>query len=341
MVSDLDEIPNKEAIDRAVRMLDNKHFVALETRQFYYNLGQCLVEPWPAIVVGKYKSLKFVTPQSLRTGKDTLLRIKNGGWHLSYFMGVEGIQNKIMNFAHQEYNNDQFTDLNYIQQRLSKGEELYGRSFPMVKVKKESLPIDFLNCFEKFLPEQRLEHYAESVEGFFDAGDFEYYRKVVANAESGQHFVEVGSYKGRSGAFMAVEIALSGKQIQFDCVDTWQGSEEHQAGELFEDPDVVNNRLYEVFIENMEPVKDYYKPIRATSLEAARLYQDSSIDMVFIDAAHDYDNVLADIKAWAPKVKSGGIISGHDWHHPPIKQAVSETLGEVNSIGSCWYVFKA
>lgn len=341
MISDLDEIPNKDAIDRAVRMLSSKQSVSMETRQFYYNLGQCLVEPWPATVLARAQYVKIISPQKLRDSKNNMLWIKNGGWHLTYFGDASAIQNKIMNFAHQEYNRDQFTDLNYIEQRVKNGEELYGRPFPMVKVDINQFPEIFLKCFGRYLPEIKLEHYAEIVDGFFDAGDFEYYKKIVSQAESGQHFVEVGSYKGRSSAYMAVEIALSGKQIRFDCVDTWQGSEEHQAGELFEDLDVVRGRLYNVFLKNMEPVKEYYTPVRATSLDAAAMYADDSIDMVFIDAAHDYDNVLADIKAWAPKVKSRGIISGHDWHHPPIKQAVRETLGEVNSIGSCWYVFKA
>lgn len=341
MISDLDEIPNSDAIDRAVRLLAHKNFVVMETRQFYYNLGQCLVEPWPATVLGQKKFVKNVTPQRLRDTKNSLLWVKHGGWHLTYFGSADAIQNKIKNFAHQEFNSDQFTNLDYIEDRVKNGLELYGRPFPMVRVKPNEFPDHFLKCFGRYLPEQKLSHYADSVEGFFDAGDFEYYKKVVAQAESGQHFVEVGSYKGRSSAYMAVEIALSGKQIKFDCVDTWEGSEEHQAGELFEDADVVNRRLYDVFLKNMEPVKDYYRPVRATSLDASQLYLDNSLDMVFIDAAHDYENVLADIKAWAPKVKSGGIISGHDWHHPPIKQAVAETLGEVNSIGSCWYIFKA
>jgi beta-1,4-mannosyl-glycoprotein beta-1,4-N-acetylglucosaminyltransferase len=341
MLSDLDEIPNRDAIPRAIRMLEQRLAVSLETRQFYYNLGQCLVEPWPATVVVKKQILNRVSPQQLRDAKNGNVLIKKGGWHLTYFGSVDAIRNKIMNFAHQEYNNETFTDPSYIEQRVRNGEELYGRPFPMVRVSTKEFPVDFINCFERFLSERKIEHYAERVEGFFDSGDFEYYRKVVAQAQSGNHFVEVGSYKGRSSAYMAVEIALSGKTIRFDCVDTWAGSEEHQAGELFEDADVVNNRLYDVFLKNMEPVNGYYTPVRATSLEAAKLYGDNSLDMVFIDAAHDYENVLADIIAWSPKVKSDGIISGHDWHHPPIKQAVAETLGEVNSIGSCWYVFKA
>lgn len=341
MISDLDEVPNVDAIDRAIRMLKHKHFVSIETQQFYYNLAQCLIEPWPATVITKASLAKTIGPQKLRDSKNSMVWIHNGGWHLTYFGNAENIQNKIKNFAHQEYNQEKFTDLSYIEQKISAGEELYGRPFPMKKIHSSSFPDRFKTVFARYLPNQKFQHYAETVEGFFDLGDFEFYKKVVEHATDRSHFVEVGSYKGRSSAYMAVEIAQSGKSIQFDCVDTWEGSDEHQQGQAFEDTDVVNKKLYDVFVKNMEPVQEYYRAIRATSLEAATFYKDSSLDLVFIDAAHDYQNVFADITAWAPKVKSGGIISGHDWHHPPIKQAVNEILGSVNSIGNCWYIFKA
>ena len=340
MVSDLDEIPNSAAIPRAVRLLAQKESVALETRQFYYNLSQCLIEPWPATVLTIANRTQRLSPQLMRDRKNSMLWVRDGGWHLTYFGSPETIRNKIMNFAHREYNNEQYTDLDYIESRVQQGAELYGRPFPMTRVDPNTFPEDFIKCFNQYLPEHSLAHYADSVEGFFSQEDFELYRKVVAHFPTGSHFVEVGSYKGRSSAFMAVEIAQSGKQIKFDCVDTWEGSEEHQYGQQFEDQDVVANKLFNVFEKNMLSVKAYYRPVKALSVEAAGLYDDESIDFVFIDAAHDYENVRADILAWAPKVKSSGIISGHDWHHPPIKQAVAETVGDVNTVGNCWYVFK-
>lgn len=182
-----------------------------------------------------------------------------------------------------------------------------------------------------------IEHYAHNVPGWFGLDDFEFYKFSVANAPFTAHFVEVGSFKGRSSSFMAVEIVQSNKNIRFDCVDTWMGSEEHQAGQGFEDADVVRGSLYEAFLANMEPVKGHFNPIKLDSIQASALYRDQSLDWVFIDASHDYHSVLADIKCWMPKVKQGGIISGHDYHHPPIKQAVAETVGSVDAIGNCWY----
>mgnify|MGYP003349871615 CR=1 FL=1 len=72
-----------------------------------------------------------------------------------------------------------------------------------------------------------MQHFYENIgpENWFNYQDL--YRMVVEKYPSGSHFIEVGSWKGRSSAFMAVEIINSGKNIKFDCVDTWEGSPEH------------------------------------------------------------------------------------------------------------------
>ena len=157
-----------------------------------------------------------------------------------------------------------------------------------------------------------MEHFYSNIQGWFTYPQL--YKEVVSTAPTPAHFVEVGVWKGTSASYMAVEIVNSGKQIKFDCIDTWVGSEEHLdinsptfQKELITNPDW----LYETFLTNMKPVEDYYTPLRMESLQAAKLYEDSSLDFVFIDAAHDYENVFADISAWYPKVK--GIIAGHDY----------------------------
>lgn len=72
--------------------------------------------------------------------------------------------------------------------------------------------------------------------------------------------------------------------------------------------------------------------------------QKENTDFVYTDAAHDYENVKADILAWLPKVRENGIIAGHDYYSPTpgVIQAVDEIFGEKMNRGYidelCWMV---
>lgn len=180
-----------------------------------------------------------------------------------------------------------------------------------------------------------MNHFWANIHGWSD-GIPEVYSDILNRFSDGAHFVEVGSWKGRSSAFMAVELVNRQKKIQFDCVDTWEGDPNEQAH--VEDEHVQSSTLYDHFLENMKPVAGHFNPIKMTSVEAAKLYPDQSLDFVFIDAAHDYDNVKADVMAWLPKIKPGGVLAGHDWGHAPVARAVKEVLGESNIDVShgCW-----
>ena len=187
--------------------------------------------------------------------------------------------------------------------------------------------------------------YAGSVEGWFSLDDMRFYTYAYDQLPDNCHIVEIGSWKGRSSSHMATMIANGNKQVKFDCIDIWDGTIGHQANTNIEDQDVLKmyntflgNKLYNLFLKNMKPVEGHYTPIRAASLDAVKQYADSSLDFVFIDAAHDYDNVRADIIAWSPKVKPGGMLSGHDYQDPDVKRAISELIGPVDVIGYCWYI---
>lgn len=338
IVSDCDEIPNTAAIDFAKNHLTNSTpAFSFQQEMFYYNFNQKQEMPWLGSVITTNGYIKKKNPQWFRDNRNSLPFITGGGWHLSYWGDAAHIRHKIENFAHQEFNKEKFTDIKWIESKIASGQDLFDRNNKFVPFNISQLPNEIRHIFAP----RTVEHYAASVDGFFNEDDFEFYRQVIAASPNHAHIVEVGSYKGRSSSFAVVEIIHSKKQITFDCVDTWQGSEEHQTGQQFEDADVVNNCLFEVFQKNMEPVKGHYRAVRLSSLDAAKTYADNSIDVVFIDAAHDYVNVRSDILAWIPKVKIGGIISGHDYHYGPVIQAVRDTIGDCQSIGSCWFKIKS
>lgn len=56
-----------------------------------------------------------------------------------------------------------------------------------------------------------------------------------------------------------------------------------------------------------------YEVLRMTSEDAAAQFGRDSLDFVFIDADHSYEGVRADIDLWLPKLKSGAVLSGHDY----------------------------
>lgn len=180
-----------------------------------------------------------------------------------------------------------------------------------------------------------MDHFYQNIHGWMDYENL--YQQMVKTAPETSWFVEVGSWKGRSAAFMCVEIANSGKAIRFDCVDTWQGSSEHQAGGGCEDVDCITGQLMQRFLENMEPAQGQFTPLQMNSLQAAKLYKDASLDFVFIDAAHEYESVRADILAWLPKIKSGGYLAGHDYFMADVIKAVKETIPQAQPYHpSCW-----
>jgi len=76
--------------------------------------------------------------------------------------------------------------------------------------------------------------------------------------------------------------------------------------------------------ERLAPYEDRTELLIMDSVEASKTFADEYFDFVYIDAQHEYEAVLRDIKAWYPKVKRGGVIAGDDCGEPGVKQAVLE-----------------
>lgn len=180
-----------------------------------------------------------------------------------------------------------------------------------------------------------MEHFYQNIQGWFTFSKL--YSDMVKKYDN-TDFVEVGTWLGRSAAYMATEIITQQKNINFFCVDTWEGSAEHKQSGL------INNRdLYTEFLSNISPIRSNIIPYKTTSLKASALFADESLDFVFIDASHDYENVMQDLKAWYPKVKQGGVFAGHDYPGwAGVKQAVDEyfTTKQIFADQACWIVTK-
>lgn len=165
-----------------------------------------------------------------------------------------------------------------------------------------------------------MEHFYGTIQGWFDWEHIYSSFVKMAPADKDSVFVELGAWKGKSSAYLATEIANSGKPIKLHVVDAWDGrghtnndgTAEYCAYELD-----IKAGLFETFTKHLEPVAAHYTPVRMDTVEAAAQFEDGSVDLVWIDTTQDYDMVLAEIQAWLPKVKSGGWIGGHDYTSAP------------------------
>ena len=116
--------------------------------------------------------------------------------------------------------------------------------------------------------------------------------------------VEVGTFKGEFS-----KTILSQWHGKLYMVDVWNKIENY---------DDKNNHDHTVGIYNecIKNTSEFYERsfmLRMTSEEGSKLFQNNSLDFVYIDANHSYDGFMADLNFWVPKVKPGGLISGHDY----------------------------
>ncbi len=173
-----------------------------------------------------------------------------------------------------------------------------------------------------------MQHFFQNIQGWFAFRQI--YMDAVREApKSGARFVEIGAWRGRSTAFMGVEIANSGKQIEFNVVDHFLGSEEQINRK---EPELVAGNLFETFMKNVAPVRKYLTVHQMDSEEASKLFEPESLDFVLVDGAHDYNSVCKDICLWWWKIKRGGVIAGDDYGKPGVYEAVQHLFTVWNLI---------
>lgn len=119
--------------------------------------------------------------------------------------------------------------------------------------------------------------------------------------------VEVGVERGKYS-----RVLLNASSIQkLTLVDAWAKYPGYR--------DHVSQDKLEGFYDEVRELEQSDKRVwllRAFSVNAAEHFPDSGLDFVYIDANHRLQDVIADLAAWTPKVRSGGLIMGHDYRKP-------------------------
>lgn len=154
------------------------------------------------------------------------------------------------------------------------------------------------------MTEEQSKLWKPSVPGFSD-DILPYYEIIAQWLPTDAKMVEIGLWYGRSTLFIAEELKKLNKQVIIYSVDFMMSL-----------PNYLSSHV---------------KFLPLSSQEASQKFDDESLDFVFIDADHQYDSVLNDIKVWLPKIRVGGIIAGHDYNdyeeinsYPGVRKAVDE-----------------
>lgn len=162
----------------------------------------------------------------------------------------------------------------------------------------------------------------------------EYFIKDLKNLINGKKGVEIGVFKGELSKFI-----LNNWDGTLYMVDVWRAIDEG-----YEDNSNGQNHpnAYQETINNIKGFEERAIMIRADSKTASELFIDNSLDFIYIDANHAYDYVMEDLNLWFPKLKKGGVFSGHDylgfdWYNdkyfcPNGKDKYIYTINEVESI---------
>jgi len=143
--------------------------------------------------------------------------------------------------------------------------------------------------------------------------------------------VEIGSYSGEG----TVVIAKHFKEVM--AVDPWLNGYD------------INDRasqqcpmkfVFEAFQERTIPLGNVLYS-RGKSLDALQFFKDSELDLVYIDGDHRYEGVLADLNGWKPKLRTGGVMAGHDWSFKSVQKALVELFKDKEAVlfqGDSWAI---
>ncbi len=155
-ISDVDEILNPERVDFIRKSYDLNCINKMEMTTYFGSFyNREITNKWYHPKVVNWGTLKGMTPDNCRLNFDCQWW-ENGGWHLTYFGGAERIANKLENFAHQEYNKDEFKNIDHIEKSISEGKDLFGewRKFEKIDPEKNtSLPINWRILHKNINPE--------------------------------------------------------------------------------------------------------------------------------------------------------------------------------------------
>jgi predicted O-methyltransferase YrrM len=191
----------------------------------------------------------------------------------------------------------------------------------------------------------------DQIKGFLAADEAQALYEQALQASKTGPVLEIGSYCGKSTIYLGLACQRNNSTVF--ALDHHRGSEEHQRGEFFHDPELYDDGegvmdSFREFRRNIHRagLDDVVVPVVAGSEVAARHWQ-TPLAMVFIDGGHSLDAALTDYRCWTAHLMRGGVLAIHDLfadahaggqapyavYRMAMASGLFENLGQVNSLG--------
>ena len=155
-----------------------------------------------------------------------------------------------------------------------------------------------------------------SVKGFLDPAEGERLHDLALEVAPLGPCLEIGSYCGKSTLYLGAALKRAGGQLF--AVDHHRGSEEHQLGEEYHDPELYDSEagrmdslpqfrrtLYRAGLE------DVVVPVVGSTAQVSRFWR-IPLSLVFIDGGHSLEAALTDYRQWSGHLLKGGYLAIHD-----------------------------
>ena len=166
--------------------------------------------------------------------------------------------------------------------------------------------------------------------------DKDFFRYIIGKTHP-KKIIEVGSFVGYSAINMLNECQNNNLDTEIVCIDTWLGGIDHYLNEdkLFSkyfDIQKGISGIFDKFLENVSEhgYKDRVIPIPNTSSCGYKILKniDYQSDITYIDASHEYEDVIRDIQMFQNLTKKSGAIFGHDFNWDQVQNAVMDYISQ-------------
>ena len=146
-----------------------------------------------------------------------------------------------------------------------------------------------------------------------------------------RRYVEIGSYEG--GSILALALRFANRDIQFYSVESFAGNQDG----TMDGHALPSRAAYLANLGRFPTLRVQHVP--GDSSLAADLFDEHSVDMLFIDACHETGAVLRDIDRWRPKLAPGAIVAGDDYGWASVAEAVALRFADVRVTpsGCVWW----